>query len=90
VLTALVLAGLLFVVNLARVAVLVTVGQVAGWQLTARMLHVPLGVLGFARRARQPSSCCEGDGRKLTLASPRGWPHPTLPCEGKGAHSFSW
>jgi exosortase O len=47
VLTALVLAGLLFVANLARVAVLVTVGQVAGWQLMARMLHVPLGVLGF-------------------------------------------
>lgn len=46
-LTAFVLAGLLFIANLARVAALVTVGQVAGWQLLARMLHVPLGVLGF-------------------------------------------
>jgi exosortase O len=40
-------AGILFVVNLARVAVLVTVGQVAGFHLVAEMLHVPLGVLGF-------------------------------------------
>ena len=47
VLTAIVFAGLLFIANLARVAVLVSVGQVAGWQLMARMLHVPLGVLGF-------------------------------------------
>jgi exosortase O len=39
---------LLFSANLARVAVLVLVGQVAGWQLAAEMLHVPLGVLGFA------------------------------------------
>lgn len=41
-------AVLLFVANLARVAVLVAVGQVAGWPLAAEMLHVPLGVLGFA------------------------------------------
>ena len=47
-LVAAIFAGLLFVVNLARVAVLVTVGQVAGLQLMAEMLHVPLGVLGFA------------------------------------------
>jgi exosortase O len=46
-LTALVFAGLLFTVNLARVGVLVIVGQVAGWWLVAEMLHVPLGVLGF-------------------------------------------
>lgn len=39
---------LLFCANLARVAVLVVVGQVAGWRLAAEMLHVPLGVLGFA------------------------------------------
>jgi exosortase O len=63
-LTAIVLAGLLFLANLARVAVLVAVGQVAGWQLMARLLHVPLGVLGFCAacaaavlllRWRQPS-----------------------------------
>jgi exosortase O len=45
---AFVFAGLLFIANLARVGVLVAVGQVAGWQLVAKMLHVPLGVLGFA------------------------------------------
>ncbi|MCP4534181.1 MAG: hypothetical protein GY831_23525, partial [Delftia sp.] len=46
-LVALALGGLLFVANVARVGVLVVVGQVAGWRLTAEMLHVPLGVLGF-------------------------------------------
>jgi exosortase O len=39
---------LLLLANLGRVAVLVVVGQVAGWRLFAEMLHVPLGVLGFA------------------------------------------
>jgi exosortase O len=39
---------LLFVSNLVRVAVLTVVGEVAGWRLLAEMLHVPLGVLGFA------------------------------------------
>lgn len=38
---------LLLVANLLRVAVLVAVGQVAGWRLVAEMLHVPLGVAGF-------------------------------------------
>jgi exosortase O len=47
-LTALVFAALLLAANLARVGVLVVVGQVAGWRLAAEMLHVPLGVLGFA------------------------------------------
>jgi exosortase O len=46
-LIALAFAGLLFLANLARVSVLVVVGQVAGWGLAAEMLHVPLGVLGF-------------------------------------------
>jgi len=46
-LTALVFASLLLTANLARVGVLVVVGQVAGWRLAAEMLHVPLGVLGF-------------------------------------------
>lgn len=44
---ALALAGLLFAANLARVGILVVVGQVAGWQMMAEMLHIPLGVLGF-------------------------------------------
>ncbi len=41
-------AGLLFLANLARVAILVLVGSLAHWPLLAEMLHVPLGVLGFA------------------------------------------
>jgi exosortase/archaeosortase family protein len=40
-------AVLLLVANLARVAILVAVGQVLGWRLFAEMLHVPLGVIGF-------------------------------------------
>ena len=46
-LTGLAFAALLFAANVARVGVLVAVGQVAGWRLAAEMLHVPLGVLGF-------------------------------------------
>ena len=46
-LVVLALGGLLFVANVARVGVLVVVGQVAGWGVAAEMLHVPLGVLGF-------------------------------------------
>ncbi len=38
---------MLLAANLARVALLVTIGQVVGWHLFAEMLHVPLGVLGF-------------------------------------------
>ncbi len=45
--TGLVFTVLLFIANLLRVAILVLVGQVAGWHLAAQMLHVPLGVLGF-------------------------------------------
>jgi exosortase O len=44
---ALCFALLLVVANVARVGMLVTVGQVTGWQLFAEMLHVPLGVLAF-------------------------------------------
>ncbi len=46
-LVALVFAALLFVANLARVGVLVVVGQVLAWRLAAEMIHIPLGVLGF-------------------------------------------
>ncbi|NTU83980.1 MAG: archaeosortase/exosortase family protein, partial [Chloroflexales bacterium] len=41
-------AALMVLANLARVAALVVVGPVLGWPLLAEMLHVPLGVLGFA------------------------------------------
>ncbi len=40
-------AFMLIAANLARVAILVTVGEVIHWRLLAEMLHVPLGVLGF-------------------------------------------
>jgi exosortase O len=43
----LVFSFLLLAANLARVAILVVVGQVAGIRLLAEMLHVPLGVIGF-------------------------------------------
>lgn len=46
-LAALAFAALLLVANLARVALLVLIGQVAGWRLLAEMVHVPLGVIGF-------------------------------------------
>ena len=38
---------LLFLANLARVAILITVGEVLDLPIIANMLHVPLGVLGF-------------------------------------------
>jgi exosortase O len=47
-LAALVFAGLLLAANLARVGLLVMTGQIFGWRLLAQMLHVPLGVIGFA------------------------------------------
>lgn len=47
-LASLAFAFLLFAANLIRVAVLVTTGPVLGLNLLAEMLHVPLGVLGFA------------------------------------------
>jgi exosortase O len=47
-LAALLFSIILLAVNLARVGVLVGVGEVAGWRLAAEMLHVPLGVMGFA------------------------------------------
>jgi exosortase O len=46
-LVALSFAALLCTTNLLRVAVLVGVGEIAGWRFFAEMLHVPLGVLGF-------------------------------------------
>ena len=46
-LTASLLAVLLFAANLMRIGLLVLSGQVMGWTTLAEMLHVPLGVLGF-------------------------------------------
>lgn len=44
---ALAVAAVLLAANLLRVAVLVGVGQAAGWRILAEMLHLPLGILGF-------------------------------------------
>jgi len=38
---------LLFAANVARVAVLVLIGQVVGWEMIAELIHVPLGVMAF-------------------------------------------
>jgi exosortase O len=46
-LVALIFSGLLLAANIARVAILIAVGQVAGWRLAAQMIHVPLGALAF-------------------------------------------
>jgi exosortase O len=46
-LIALAFAVILFLTNLARVTLLVFVGQVANLRIAAEMIHVPLGVLGF-------------------------------------------
>lgn len=47
-LAGIIFAALLLASNLLRVAVLVFVGQVMNWRLLAEMLHVPLGIIGFA------------------------------------------
>jgi exosortase O len=72
---ALVFVVLLLAANLARVAALVGVGQVAGWQLLAEMLHVPLGVIGFA-------AACAAVVWMLRRTSGPGQPEP-LSADGK-------
>jgi exosortase O len=47
-LVAMAFVAMLFVSNLARVTILVLVGQVGDMRLLAEMLHVPLGMIGFA------------------------------------------
>jgi exosortase O len=84
----LIFAALLFLANLARVAILVTVGQALNLRLLAEMLHVPLGVLGFAgacaalvwmlRRFVPEMDVAEPAARHpLEAAGPR-WLAPTL------------
>lgn len=77
---------LLLSANLLRVAVLVLVGQVAGWRLLAEMLHVPLGIIGFTvsclfviallRKTGEPLS----ESSQWTLAAPPrpGWLAPSI------------
>lgn len=86
-LTLLTFGVLLFVSNLIRVAVLTVVGQVAGWRMLAEMLHVPLGVLGFAgvcaaatallRRFCRAGDFGKGDSR-ITPAGRPAWLSPVL------------
>lgn len=85
-LIALVLALLLFVVNLVRVAVLVIVGQVMGWTLLAEMLHVPLGMLGFGAvcaaavglSSLQPSMADAEEGKQSSPPTRPVWLSPAL------------
>lgn len=74
-------ALLLMTANLARVAVLVTVGEVAGWRLLAEMLHVPLGVLGFM------GACAAALAMLRWVGGPA--PSATLPAPGPGSSSPS-
>jgi exosortase O len=83
-LTAFALSALLFIANLVRVGILVVVGQVAGWQLAAEMLHVPLGVLGFVAvcavvvvllRAQRPTTWADRDA---SVQITRPLPTPTV------------
>ncbi len=62
-LTASLFIVLLFGANLARIGILVLVGQVGGWQLSAKMLHIPLGALGFV-------GACAGAVALLRLQAP--------------------
>jgi exosortase O len=86
-LTALAFATLLLAANLARVGILVVVGQVAGWRLAAEMLHVPLGVLGFATACavaaalvrRQPAPGDEPPGQAVPAPPGQAVPAPPRP-----------
>ena len=72
--------------NLARVALLVLTGEVAGWRLLAEMLHVPLGIAGFSAACIAAASLLRGirteaadsrDGLKATARRPK-WLAPAL------------
>ena len=73
-LTALAFAVLLLAANLARVAILVVVGQVAGWRLAAEMLHVPLGVLGFAAACAAAAALLRRQRAQDDATLERTWP----------------
>lgn len=81
-----VFASLLVAANLARVGLLVLVGQAAGLRLAAEMLHVPLGVIGFVAACaaalvllRWSGSLPQGDQSSsgVRLSRPR-WLAPSL------------
>jgi len=68
-------ALILFVTNLARVAILVVVGEVLGARLVAEMMHVPLGVLGFVAACAAAAILLRGlssDNGTRTSADERG------------------
>ncbi len=87
VLTALVFTCLLFIANLARVGTLVVVGHVAGWQLVAEMLHVPLGVLGFIAACAAAVALLRSHRPTGRDAPPTGCRTPTQPSAQSGAQS---
>ncbi len=69
---------LLLAANLARVAILVLVGQVSGQRLVAEMLHVPLGVIGFL------AACAAAVWmlRWIGSPSPQTWPQNVTISKG--------
>jgi exosortase O len=85
-LIALFMALTLFAANVARVAVLVIVGQVMGWEVLAELVHVPLGVLGFAAvcgiavglLSLQPEIAQGSDGRGKPRGARPVWLTPGL------------
>ena len=69
---------LLLASNLARVALLVLIGQVAGWRLPAEMLHVPLGVTGFAAACVAAIGLLRWSGPEMPASLPAA--HPAAPA----------
>jgi exosortase O len=71
----LVFTGLLVAANLARVGILVVVGQVFDLRLLAEMLHVPLGVIGFTAACAAALALLRWSGS----LPPENLPAPTKP-----------
>jgi len=63
-------AASLLAANLARVAILVAVGQVLGLRLLAEMLHLPLGVVGFIAACAGGLALLRYAGRSAESFSP--------------------
>jgi exosortase O len=74
-----VFAVLLLAANLLRVFLLVLVGQVADWRLLAEMLHVPLGVIGFAAACAAAVWMLRWAGQTPDQPVERPVPHPARP-----------
>lgn len=78
-LVAMCFAGLLLAANLARVVLLVLIGQIAGWPLLAEMLHVPLGVIGFVAACGAAIGLLRWSGESSSQSSPADEDAPARP-----------